>query len=212
MWGPFVKPSLPLQYRRDPLAARRADGDDAGAGSLLVKQLRARRDDAPPVAPKGCPAASEEPVTLSRVRSIAPSGASRPRRSLQKIGSSTPATWRAPATGTPRGSRRSRSEVRPHVPAARRAYSSEQLAEPFVDRDRHVGGRVGASGDADLDLAEGDLVGDRDGGLERGVARLLKVSAASREPRTASRVKLKSRECMSTAPATTSPRRSPSKP
>ena len=35
------------------------------------------------------------------------------------------------------------------------------------------------------------------------------VSGASREPSTHSRVRLKSRECLSTAPATTSPSRSP---
>ena len=42
----------------------------------------------PPVAANGWPAASEEPLTFSLERSIAPSGASRPRRSLQKTGSS----------------------------------------------------------------------------------------------------------------------------
>ncbi len=38
------------------------------------------------------------------------------------------------------------------------------------------------------------------------------VSGASLEPSTDSRVRLKSRLCLSTAPATTSPRRSPSSP
>ena len=38
------------------------------------------------------------------------------------------------------------------------------------------------------------------------------VSAASFEPSTDSRTRLKSRECLSTAPATTSPSRSPSRP
>src|SRR5690606_20958627 len=37
----------------------------------------------PPVAAKGCPAASELPLTLSLLRSMAPSGASSPRRALQ---------------------------------------------------------------------------------------------------------------------------------
>ena len=38
------------------------------------------------------------------------------------------------------------------------------------------------------------------------------VSGASFEPSTDSRIRLKSRECLSTAPATTSPSRSPSSP
>src|SRR5690606_4237098 len=37
----------------------------------------------PPVAANGCPAARDEPFTLSRLRSIEPSGSSRPRRSVQ---------------------------------------------------------------------------------------------------------------------------------
>ena len=49
---------------------------------------RARCTIRPPVAANGWPAASEEPLTLSLARSIEPSGASRPSRSLQKIGSS----------------------------------------------------------------------------------------------------------------------------
>jgi AcrR family transcriptional regulator len=42
----------------------------------------------PPVAANGCPAASDDPATFSFSRSIDPSGASSPSRSLQKIGSS----------------------------------------------------------------------------------------------------------------------------
>src|SRR5207237_10008243 len=42
----------------------------------------------PPVAAKGCPAASEEPLTLRRSRSIGPSGLERPRRSFEYFGSS----------------------------------------------------------------------------------------------------------------------------
>ena len=40
----------------------------------------------PPVAANGWPAASDEPLTLSFDRSMAPSGASRPSRSLQNAG------------------------------------------------------------------------------------------------------------------------------
>ena len=51
-----------------------------------------------------------------------------------------------------------------------------QLATELVaDRDRRVGGGVGPAGDADLDLAEGDLVGDLDGRLQTGAAGLLDV-------------------------------------
>src|SRR5947209_13953478 len=42
----------------------------------------------PPVAAKGCPTASEEPLTLSFDRSIGPSGLSRQSRSLQYLASS----------------------------------------------------------------------------------------------------------------------------
>ena len=42
----------------------------------------------PPVAAKGWPAASEEPLTLSRDRSMAPRGFSRPSRSVQNASSS----------------------------------------------------------------------------------------------------------------------------
>ena len=51
----------------------------------------------------------------------------------------------------------------------------QDLAELLVDRDRRVGGGVGAAGDADLDLAQRDLVGHLDGGLDAGVAGLLDV-------------------------------------
>ena len=64
---------------------------------------------------------------------------------------------------------------------------------------------------------EGDLVGDQDGGLQPGAAGLLDVVRRggrrdSREPSTLSRVRLKSRECLRTAPATTSPTCSPCSP
>src|SRR3954464_15610146 len=42
----------------------------------------------PPVAANGCPAASDEPLTLSFDRSIGPSGASRPSLPLQNAASS----------------------------------------------------------------------------------------------------------------------------
>ena len=90
------------------------------------------------------------------------------------------------------------------------------LAQLVADRDGSVGGRVGAAGDTDVDLAERDLVGDLDGRLEAGAARLLDVGGGclgeSLEPSTLSRARLKSRACLSTAPATTSPSRSPSSP
>ena len=49
------------------------------------------------------------------------------------------------------------------------------LAELLADGDRGVGGGVGATGDADVDLTQGDLVGDLDGGLQAGAAGLLDV-------------------------------------
>ena len=51
----------------------------------------------------------------------------------------------------------------------------QDLAELLVHRDRCVGRGVRAAGDAHLDLAEGDLVGHRDGRLDAGVAGLLEV-------------------------------------
>jgi hypothetical protein len=51
----------------------------------------------------------------------------------------------------------------------------QRPAQPFVDRDRRVAGGVDASGDAALHLAEGDLVGDEDRGLQAGAAGLLHV-------------------------------------
>src|SRR6476619_8382286 len=54
------------------------------SASSLASTLTIR----PPVAANGWPAASEEPLTFSLARSIEPSGASRPRRSLQNTGSS----------------------------------------------------------------------------------------------------------------------------
>ena len=46
----------------------------------------------PPVAAYGCPAANEDPLTLSRLRSTLPNGASRPSRSRQKVGLSQAAS------------------------------------------------------------------------------------------------------------------------
>ena len=51
----------------------------------------------------------------------------------------------------------------------------QHLAQVLVERERRVGGGVHAAGDADVDLAERDLVGDQDRGLEPGAARLLDV-------------------------------------
>ena len=50
-------------------------------------------------------------------------------------------------------------------------------AEPVADSHGSVGGGVGAAGDADLELAERDLVGDLDDGLETGPAGLLEVGS-----------------------------------
>ena len=63
----------------------------------------------------------------------------------------------------------------------------QDLAELLADRDRRVGGGVGAAGDADLDLAEGDLVGDLDRGLEAGAAGLLDVVGRASRARAWSR-------------------------
>src|SRR4029077_7274626 len=51
----------------------------------------------------------------------------------------------------------------------------QDLAQLLAYRDRGVRGGVGATRDADLDLAERDLVGDVDRRLEAGAARLLEV-------------------------------------
>ncbi len=51
----------------------------------------------------------------------------------------------------------------------------QHLAQALVEADRRVGGRVGATGDARVDLPEGDLVGDEDRRLEPGAAGLLHV-------------------------------------
>ena len=93
----------------------------------------------------------------------------------------------------------------------------QRLAQPLAHGDRGVRRGVDSPGDAGLDLTEGDLVGHEDRRLEAGPAGLLHVVgrasvAASDEPSTASRVRLKSRLCLSTAPAATSPIRSPASP
>jgi hypothetical protein len=51
----------------------------------------------------------------------------------------------------------------------------QDLAKVLADRDRGVRRGVGTAGDADLELAEGDLVGDLDRGLKAGGAGLLDV-------------------------------------
>ena len=51
----------------------------------------------------------------------------------------------------------------------------QDLAQVVVERDRRVRGGVGAAGDRRVDLAERDLVGDQDRGLEAGAARLADV-------------------------------------
>src|SRR5688572_21067914 len=51
----------------------------------------------------------------------------------------------------------------------------QKAAQVLVDLDRRIAGGVDAAGDARLDLAEGDLVGDVDRRLETGPASLLDV-------------------------------------
>ena len=51
----------------------------------------------------------------------------------------------------------------------------QDVAQVLVDRDRGVGGRVDPARDPDVDLAQRDLVGDRDHGLQARPARLLDV-------------------------------------
>ena len=51
----------------------------------------------------------------------------------------------------------------------------QDLAQLVVDRDGCIGGGIDATGDAGLDLAEGDLVADQDGCLQAGAAGLLHV-------------------------------------
>ena len=91
----------------------------------------------------------------------------------------------------------------------------QDLPQSLADGDRRIGGGVGPAGDADLDRPERDLVGDGDRGLKSRVARLLDVLGGRLRrdlPSTASRVRLKSRLCLSTAPAATSPSRSLARP
>ena len=72
-----------LQDRDDALAAGGADADHAAARRRArAAPWPAPATIRPPVAANGWPAASEPPLTLSLSRSIAPSGASRPSRSL----------------------------------------------------------------------------------------------------------------------------------
>ena len=72
-----------------------------------------------------------------------------------------------------------RPQPRQRARAARqrlRAVEVEQdVAQVLVDRDRRVRGGVDAARDPDVDLAERDLVGDRDHGLQARPARLLEV-------------------------------------
>ena len=80
-----------------------------------------------------------------------------------------------------------RSRVSALQPAERRALAvgvEQDLAQILVEGDRRVGGGVGAAGDAGVDLAEGDLVGDEDRRLEAGAAGLLDVVGGrlGREP------------------------------
>ncbi len=85
----------------------------------------------------------------------------------------------------PASSARSRSTFE------RAALSSRQdRAEVVVDRDRRVRGGVDAAGDAAVDLAEGDLVGDEDRRLETGAAGLADVVGRrlGREPRAEQRL------------------------
>ena len=61
----------------------------------------------------------------------------------------------------------------------------QRLAQALAHGDRGVARAVDAAGDAGVDLAEGDLVGHEDRGLEAGAARLLDVVGRRRrvEPR-----------------------------
>ena len=51
----------------------------------------------------------------------------------------------------------------------------QQAADAVAEADGRVGGGVDAAGNAGLDLADSDLVGDQDGGFETGAAGLLDV-------------------------------------
>ena len=61
-----------------------------------------------------------------------------------------------------------------------RGELDEGLAQVVVDRQRGVRGGVGAAGDAGLDTAERDRVGDLDGGGQAGTAGLLHVVGRGR--------------------------------
>ena len=70
-WPPAAQ--IEIKPRPDPFSA---------SSFAIVPTMR------PPVAANGCPAASEEPLTLRRLRSIGPSGFDNPSRSFEYFGSS----------------------------------------------------------------------------------------------------------------------------
>src|SRR5690606_30388822 len=53
--------------------------------------------------------------------------------------------------------------------------AQQGAAQVVVEGEWHVGGGVDSAGDADVDLSEGDLVGDEDHRFEPGAAGLLDV-------------------------------------
>ena len=73
----------------------------------------------------------------------------------------------------PRAETAQRSQSLPCRPGP--VEGQQRLPQALAHGDRRVGGGVGASRDAGLDLAQGDLVGHEDGGLETGAAGLLHV-------------------------------------
>ena len=92
--------------------------------------------------------------------------------------------------------------------------SEQRLRKLLVEGQRRVAGGVNSARDTDIDLAESDLVRRVHDRLQPGAARLLQVepreyARSSLEPSTTSRVRLKSRLCLRTAPAATCPTRSP---
>ena len=93
----------------------------------------------------------------------------------------------------------------------------QHAAQVVVERDRRVAGRVDAAGDARRRSARARSCARPRSAACRPVSHACWTSCAgvawsSVEPSTHSRVRLKSRLCLSTAPATTSPSRSPCSP
>ncbi len=96
------------------------------------------------------------------------------------------AHWRAVRLGITRclGDYLRRSQFAQQRDTLRHAFRpidlEQDAAQVLIDRDRCVAGGIDPAGDAILDLAKGDLVGDMNSRLQPGAASLLHVIGGSR--------------------------------